>query len=225
VDNGRQESAERYQASTRTAFHGKALAIVRSGTRPGTVRVTARADGLRADTATVHARRAASPATTPAPRFAPEHPAPVAHPHADASYSGRPDTLPAAVLDGDPATGWSNGFQKAATALLPAFDGARAEDWISVDHGRTRRFGRVEVSFTVDAAHSLPAAVEVAVWDGRAWRTAEGARIEWATASDAPTVITFEPVSGSRVRLTLTSRHPGEARGAVRVSRLEAPAV
>ncbi|MER6925190.1 glycoside hydrolase family 2 TIM barrel-domain containing protein, partial [Streptomyces spiralis] len=30
VDNGRQESAERYQASTRTAFHGKALAIVRS---------------------------------------------------------------------------------------------------------------------------------------------------------------------------------------------------
>ncbi|MET7274998.1 glycoside hydrolase family 2 TIM barrel-domain containing protein [Streptomyces flaveolus] len=225
VDNGRQESAERYQASTRTAFHGKALAIVRSGTRPGTVRVTARADGLRADTATVHARRAASPATTPAPRFAPEHPAPVPHPHADASYSGRPDTLPAAVLDGDPATGWSNGFLKAATALLPAFDGARAEDWISVDHGRTRRFGRVEVSFTVDAAHSLPAAVEVAVWDGRAWRTAEGARIEWATASDAPTVITFDPVRGSRVRLTLTSRHPGEARGAVRVSRLETPAV
>ncbi|MGW5372653.1 hypothetical protein ACWER6_25285 [Streptomyces sp. NPDC004009] len=28
---------------------------------------------------------------------------------ADASYSSRPDTLPAAMLDGDPATGWSNG--------------------------------------------------------------------------------------------------------------------
>ncbi|MEV5452628.1 glycoside hydrolase family 2 TIM barrel-domain containing protein [Streptomyces sp. NPDC052535] len=224
LDNGRQESAERYQASTRTAFHGKALAIVRSGTRPGTVRVTARADGLRTGTATVRARRARDRATTPVPEFRPEHPASVDHPHADASYSGRPDTLPAAVLDGDPDTGWSNGFHKAATALLPAFDGARPEDWISVDHGRTRGYDRVEVSFTVDDGHSLPAAVEVAVWDGRAWRAAKGARTGWATASDAPTVITFDRLRGSRIRLTFTSRHPGEPRGAIRVSRLETPA-
>lgn len=94
LDNGRQESAERYQASTRTAFHGKALAIVRSGTRPGTVRVTARADGLRTGTAAVRARRAPDPAITPAPEFRPEHPAPVEHPHADASYSGRTDSSP-----------------------------------------------------------------------------------------------------------------------------------
>ncbi|WP_344608668.1 glycoside hydrolase family 2 TIM barrel-domain containing protein [Streptomyces glaucus] len=222
LDNGRQESAERYQATTRTAFHGKALAIVRAGTKAGTVRVTARADGLRAGTATVRATPAGSPATTPAPVFEPDHPEPLTHPRADASYSGRPDTLPAAMLDGDPATGWSNGFHKAATALLPAFDGARTEDWVSVDHGRRRTFDRVEVSFTVDAAHSLPAAVEVAVWDGRAYRTVEDARIDWATASDTPTVITFAPVRGSRVRLTLTSRHPDEARGAIRISRLTA---
>ncbi|TDT42485.1 beta-galactosidase [Streptomyces sp. BK208] len=224
VDNGRQESAERYQASTRTAFHGMALAIVRSGTRPGTVRVTARAEGLRSGTATVRARRAADRATTPAPAFRPEHPAPADHPYADASYSGRPGTLPAAMLDGDPATGWSNGFHKDATALLPAFDGARAEDWISVDHGRTRAYDRIEVSFTVDDAHSLPAGVEVAVWDGHTWRAARGTRTDWATASDAPTVVTFDRQRGSRVRLTLTSRHPGETRGAIRVSRLEAPA-
>ncbi|MER7056465.1 glycoside hydrolase family 2 TIM barrel-domain containing protein [Streptomyces sp. NPDC000351] len=224
VDNGRQESAERYQASTRTAFHGKALAVVRSGTRPGTVRVTARADGLRTGTATVRARRAESRATTPAAEFRPEYPTPPDLPHADASYSGRPDTLPAAMLDGDPATGWSNGFHKAATALLPAFDGARAEDWVSVDHGRRRTYDRIEVSFTVDATHSLPATVEVAVWDGRAWRAAKGARTDWAAQSDAPTVITFDPVRGSRVRLTLTGRHPDEVEGAVRVSRLEAPA-
>lgn len=224
VDNGRQESAERYQASTRTAFHGMALAIVRSGIRTGTLRVTARAEGLRSGTATVRARRAADPATTPAPAFRPGHPAPADHPYADASYSGRPGTLPAAMLDADPATGWSNGFHKDATALLPAFDGARAEDWISVDHGRTRAYDRIEVSFTVDDAHSLPAAVEVAVWDGRTWRAARGTRTDWATASDAPTVVTFDRLRGSRVRLTLTSRHPGETRGAIRVSRLEAPA-
>ncbi|MGR4853859.1 glycoside hydrolase family 2 TIM barrel-domain containing protein [Streptomyces sp. LARHCF252] len=221
LDNGRQESAERYQASTRTAYHGKALAIVRSGTRTGTVKVTALADGLRTGTAAVRATRAGDRVETAPPVFKPEHPAPVDHPHADASYSGRPDTLPAAMLDGDPATGWSNGFFKQATALLPAFDGARSEDWVSVDHGRIRGFDRVDVFFTVDATHSLPAAIEVAVWDGRAWRTVRDTAIDWATASDAPTVITFKAVRGSRIRLTLTSRHPDEARGAIRISRLD----
>ncbi|GAB2758548.1 glycoside hydrolase family 2 TIM barrel-domain containing protein [Streptomyces bullii] len=224
LDNGRQESAERYQASTRTAFHGKALAIVRSGTKTGTVKVTARAEGLRAGTATVRATPAADRATTPPPVFTPDHPAPLTYPHADASFSGRPDTLPAAMLDGDPDTGWSNGFFKQATALLPAFDGARTQDWVSVDYGRTRGFDRVDVSFTVDATHTLPAQVDAEVWDGRAWRRVKNARTDWATASDAPTVITFDAVRGSRIRLTLTSRYPDEARGAMRVSRLEAPA-
>jgi beta-galactosidase len=221
LDNGRQESAERYQASTRTAFHGKALAIVRSGTKAGAVKVTARSEGLRTGTATVRATRAGDRAETTPPAFGPEHPAPPAYPHADAGYSGRPDTLPAAMLDGDPATGWSNGFVKQATPLLPAFDGARAEDWVSVDHGRTRGFDRVDVSFTVDATHSLPATIEVAVWDGRAWQAARDTEIGWAAASDTPTAITFRPLRGSRIRLTLTSRHPGEARGAIRISRLD----
>ncbi|QOV40585.1 DUF4982 domain-containing protein [Streptomyces ferrugineus] len=223
LDNGRQESAERYQASTRTAFHGKALAIVRSGTKPGTLRVTARAEGLRAGGVAVKQAPARSVALTPAAVFEPDHPAPPDHPFADASYSGRGDTLPAAMLDGDPATGWSNGFSKAATALLPAFDGARAEDWVSVDFGRARTFDRVEVSFTVDATHTLPASVVAEVWDGRRYVPVEGADVDWADTSDAPTAVTFEAVRGTRVRLTLVSAHPGEARGAVRISRLEVP--
>ncbi len=129
------------------------------------------------------------------------------------------------MLDGDPATGWSNGFLKAATALLPAFSGPRPEDWVSVDWGRPGTVDRVEVSFTVDAGHTLPETVEVEVWDGKRYVPAEGAKIDWATASDTPTVITFAPVRGTRVRLTMTSRHPGEARGAVRISRLDVLAV
>ncbi|MEU7300432.1 glycoside hydrolase family 2 TIM barrel-domain containing protein [Streptomyces sp. NPDC007206] len=221
VDNGREESAERYQASTRTAFHGKALAIVRAGNKPGRLTVTARVDGLRTGTASVPTTPVGDAARTPAAAFQPDHPAPVDHPHADASYSGRPDTLPAAMLDGDPATGWSNAFAKSATALLPAFNGARAEDWVSVDFGRPRTFDRVAASFTVDTTHALPAKAEVAVWDGRAYVPVRGAKVEWATASDSPTVITFDPVRGSRLRLTLTSAYPGEVKGAVRISRLD----
>ncbi|WP_217237837.1 glycoside hydrolase family 2 TIM barrel-domain containing protein [Streptomyces sp. AC555_RSS877] len=224
LDNGREESAERYQASTRTAFHGKALAIVRSGTEPGALKATARVEGLRSGTVTVGTTPARSAATTPAAAFEPDHPAPSGHPYADASYSGRADTLPAAMLDGDPATGWSNAFTKAATALLPAFSGARAEDWVSVDFGRTRTFDRVEVSFTLSAAHSLPASAEAEVWDGIRYVPVERAAVDWGTASDEPTVITFDAVRGSRLRLTLTSAHPGETRGAVRISRLEVPA-
>ncbi|MDC0769063.1 glycoside hydrolase family 2 TIM barrel-domain containing protein [Streptomyces sp. HD] len=223
LDNGREESAERYQASTRTAFHGKALAIVRSGTKAGPLKVTARAEGLRTGGVTVRTTRAGSPALTPAADFGPDHPAPFDYPLADASYSGRPDTLPEAMLDGNPATGWSNGFSKAATALLPAFDGARPEDWVSVDFGRVRTFDRVEVSFTVDATHTRPVSVAVEVWDGHRYAPVEGTAVEWATASDTPSVITFDAVRGSRVRLTLTSAHPGEARGATRISKLEVP--
>ncbi|MEW2463890.1 glycoside hydrolase family 2 TIM barrel-domain containing protein [Streptomyces sp. NPDC046994] len=223
LDNGQEESAERYQASTRTAFHGKALAIVRSGTEEGRLKVTARADGLRTATTTVRTTPASSRATTPAPVFEPDHPAAPTYPLADAGYSGRPDTLPAAMLDGNPATGWSNAFAKSATALLPAFNGARAKDWVSVDWGRTRRFDRVEVSFTLDATHGLPASVEVSVWDGRRYTPVEDAVVDWATASDSPTVITFDAVRGSRVRLLLTSAHPGAADGALRISRLEVP--
>ena len=223
LDNGREESAERYQATTRTAFHGKALAIVRSGTKAGTLKVTARAEGLRTGSVTVRTTHARSAALTPGPQFEPDYPAPTNYPCADASYSGRPDTLPAAMLDGDPSTGWSNGFLKAATALLPAFDGARPEDWVSVDFGRARTFGRVEVSFTVDASHTLPASVAAEVWDGRRYMPVKGASVDWATASNAPTVITFDAIRGSGLRLTLTSAHPGEPRGALRISKLEVP--
>ncbi|MEV4230137.1 glycoside hydrolase family 2 TIM barrel-domain containing protein [Streptomyces bobili] len=222
LDNGRQESAERYQASTRTAFHGKALAIVRSGTTAGALKVTARVDGLRGGTVTVRAAHAATEATTSAAAFTPDLPAPPVHPHADAGYSGRPDTLPAAMLDGDPATGWSNAFVKAATALLPAFSQARPEDWVSVDWGRTRSFDRVEVSFTTGGVHSLPAAIGVEIGDGERYVPVTGAAVTWADASDRPTVITFDAVRGSRLRLTLTSGRPGEVQGAVRISRLEA---
>ncbi|MET7689369.1 glycoside hydrolase family 2 TIM barrel-domain containing protein [Streptomyces sp. NPDC005483] len=223
LDNGRQESAERYQASTRTAFHGKALAIVRAGTEPGVLKVTASVEGLRTGIAKVRSTPARSAALTEPAAFAPEHPAPANQPFADASYSGRPDTLPAAMLDGDPATGWSNAFSKAATALLPAFSGARAEDWVSVDFGRARTFDRAEVSFTLSATHSLPASVEAAVWDGKRFAPVEGASVAWATASGEPTVITFGAVRGSRLRLTLTSAYPGETRGAVRITKLEVP--
>lgn len=53
VDSGRQDSAESYQARDRAAFGGKALAIVRSDGRPGSIVVTATAPGVLPATTTV----------------------------------------------------------------------------------------------------------------------------------------------------------------------------
>ena len=74
----------------------------------------------------------------------------------------------------------------------------------------------------VDA--SRPASLDVSDWDGDRYGPVTGAAVDWATASDATTVITFDAVRGSRLRLLLTSAHPGAADGAVRISRLEVPA-
>ncbi|WP_421106130.1 glycoside hydrolase family 2 TIM barrel-domain containing protein [Streptomyces sp. NEAU-S77] len=224
VDNGRQESAERYQASTRTAYHGKALAIIRTGTKPGPLTITARSAGLRKATTTVRATGGTTNRVTPTPPFTPDPgPAAPTYPLADASYSGSPQTLPAAMLDGDPATGWSNAFTKPATALLPAFNGARKTDWVSVTWARKRRVRRIEVSFTLDATHTLPATITVSAWDGRRFTPVRGADVTWADASGKPTVVTFDPVRTSRLRLDLVSRYPGEAKGAQRIVLLDVP--
>jgi beta-galactosidase len=46
-DNGDQSSHDSYQAATRPAFNGMALAIVQAGKSPGHVKLTAHADGLK----------------------------------------------------------------------------------------------------------------------------------------------------------------------------------
>ena len=128
------------------------------------------------------------------------------------------------MLDGDPATGWSNAFLKAATALLPAFDGAHARrtGCRSTGDGPRRSTGSRSPSPSTRRTPCPPRS-RSAYWDGRRYVPVKGAEIDWATASDAPTAITFDAVRGGRIRLTMTSRHPGEARGALRISRLEAP--
>ncbi|WP_042391930.1 glycoside hydrolase family 2 TIM barrel-domain containing protein [Streptacidiphilus carbonis] len=224
VDSGRPESAERYQAGTRAAFHGKALAIVRSGTRPGTIAVSASSVGLHRGNALVRAVGVGAAPVTPPAALAPDPgPAAPVHPLADAGYSGAPTTLPAAMLDGNPATGWSNYYVKSATALLPGFAGAGPASWVSVSYGGPQTFDRVEVSFTVDATHSRPAGLTVSVWNGYRYVPVGGASVSWATASDTPTVVTFDPVRGTRLRLDLTAADPAAADAAQRISTLTVP--
>jgi beta-galactosidase len=214
LDNGRQESAENYQASSRTAFNGKALAMIRSGQGSAAIKVTARAPGLRTGTATIAAtgaRLGIAPAAGPVPE--PPAPPAAAAVTADASYSGASSTIPTAMLDGNGSTKWSNYYNKSATALLPAVSRAHASEWVSFSGLEGAPISSMQASFVIDSSHALPAAISVSYWNGTAFAPVSNARIQWATESGKPTKVTFTPVSTGRIRLDLTSRSPGTARG------------
>ncbi len=195
---------------------------------PGALTVTAtRGRAARRDTVSVRATGPAgrAPSRRPHP-FAPD-PGPGApnYPLADASYSGAPDTLPAAMLDGDPATGWSNAFQKAATALLPAFDGARPTDWVSVAWAQSRE--------TVDRSRSPSPSTRPTPCPPRSTSRSgtASAMSRCATpTSTGPRRPARRPSSPSTrstahgLRLDLTSRRPGEPAGAIGIVALDAAA-
>jgi beta-galactosidase len=234
VDNGRQESAESYKAQYRTAFHGKALAIV-TPTRGETLTVTASGTGLRTGAVSVRVvepqRRGGASAQGLAPTAwftpgAPEAPVPAPLPGvsgltAGASFSGSDATPPAAMVDGVTTSGgWSDGYTKSATALLRSISAARPTDWVSLAWTPPRSVAGLTAWFTVDTQHSLPASVVVSYWDGRDWRPATGTSVTWAASSNEPTSITFDAVTTTQLRLDLASSHPQAPNGFVEVAEL-----
>ena len=221
VDNGRPESTEPYKADGMTAFHGKVLAIVQSDKRGGPLTVKATSPGLRSGrTAVLAIPRGDRGPGGLTPVLAP--PPARSTPTVDASYSGRATTVPAAMVDGDLTTRWSNAYAKQATQVLPAVSSAHASAWVSVGWPQARRVDGMTPSFTVDASHQLPASVGVTYWDGAAWVPATNVRVDWAAAAGLPSRITFDPVTTTQVRLTMTSRAPGTSTGFLGIDELRA---
>jgi beta-galactosidase len=236
VDNGQQENAQSYRASSVPAFNGRALVIIRSTGKPGSITVTATSAGLAGARVTLRsvpaphgagapgngaalsAARGAAPAV-PAVLLASAPAAQTAT--ADASYSGSPGTLPAAMLDGDLTTGWSNYYNKAATANLRAVSVSNATDWVSVTWPDPQSFGSVVANFTTSTTLALPSKIAVSYWDGRRFVPVRHLSIDWATASNQPTTLTFDAVRSSRVRLDLTSPAPGTGTGFLQIAELQ----
>ena len=99
------------------------------------------------------------------------------------------------MLDGVTASGgWSNGFSRGATLNLPAVSRAHASDWVSVSWFQPQHFNKLVGYFTTSATRSLPAAVTVTYWSGTDWVPANNAAVTWATTSNEPSTITFDPV-------------------------------
>ncbi|MEV6237413.1 glycoside hydrolase family 2 TIM barrel-domain containing protein [Lentzea sp. NPDC051838] len=140
-------------------------------------------------------------------------------PAADASYSGAATTLPQHLVDGDPATAWSNFYTKAQTPQLTATSLSHATDWVALNF-QQRTIGKLTARFVTGGTYALPKAIDVRYWDGAKYTPVTGLRVTWAGESGAPSTITFDPVATTSVRLHLTSAAPGTAGGFFRISEL-----
>jgi beta-galactosidase len=228
VDNGRQESAESYKAAYRTAFHGKALAMV-TPTGPGVLSISVSSTGLGTGRVSVLAlppaghpsQQGPAPVTWFTPG-APTTPVPARVPGVDASFSGAEDTPPAAMVDGDTTTVWSDAYVQPATALLPQISAARPADWVSLSWSPARPVGGLQAWFLSDAQHARPATVDVSAWDGARWRPLAGVRVTWPASPADPATIAFPVVRTTALRLDLTSSRPETPSGFLGIAELRA---
>ena len=233
MDNGREESASGYSTSVMAAFSGLVLGIVKSARKPGAIRLTATSPGLRRGKVTLTAvppgRAVASVAGISAGRagvarqstLAPS-PASPPTPTADASYSGSPSDVPANMLDGDPSTGWSNYYVKAATANLHAVSVSHGSEWVSLTWTQAQTLSALVATFVTSTTLSLPASVTVTYWNGTAFVPVENQHVTRAAASGQPSTVAFDPVTTTEVRLEMTSAAPGTSAGFLRIAELSA---
>jgi hypothetical protein len=140
-------------------------------------------------------------------------------PTADASYSGTENTLPAAMLDGDKTSGgWSNYYNKDATALLPAFSKARPGDWVAIIWPNPQKVDNLKIYFTID---NMPLSMTVSYWNGNSFVPVNNSNITWATEMNQATTVTFNPVETTKLRLDMTSKSPDTVNGFLRIMELE----
>ena len=230
ADNGKEDDAEGYKATTHDAFNGKLLAIVQSSTHSGPITITAAADGLRPAGFRLYSIEWADTAwrgreTGPVPaNGARSGNAPVpSQPTADASFTGgffgigsfssdfgNSTTLPATMLDGDTTTFWSNRYSKVRTQTLADVTNAHSSDWVSVSWPATEQVGEIDARFIIDANDQLPAAVTVSYWNGSDWVPVSDQHVSFASASNDPSTITFDPVAATQLKLDMTSASPGD---------------
>ena len=210
VDNGRQEDAENYKSSTRSAYNGKALAIVQSLPTAGPITIRARAAGLEpADTTVWSVGR--DPKVTGAGRLVGVDPVYVRVP------VGASPALPAqvTVVNGDGATsraavhwqrldaqrkagvitvtGTIHGLDAKAKAVVTAYLPSRVEPWSTV--------------IPVGASPTLPPSVQVVYSDGvdRMLPVSWG-RVVGSSYASAGTVVVHGRVDGVRLGATAQVR-------------------
>lgn len=113
-----------------------------------------------------------------------------------------------------------------ATQTLPDVTNARPGDWVSLSWAPRRTVSSIQPSFIVDAHDELPRSLTVSYWSGRAWVPVADQKVMLAGTSNAPSTITFAPVTTTALRLDMTSPAPYDpTTGNLAISQLRVPGV
>jgi beta-galactosidase len=126
------------------------------------------------------------------------------------------------MLDGDPSTGWSNYYVKAATANLHAVSVSHGSEWVSLTWTQAQTLSALVATFVTSTTLSLPASVTVTYWNGTAFVPVQDQHVTRAAASGQPSTVAFDPVTTTEVRLEMTSAAPGTSAGFLRIAELSA---
>jgi beta-galactosidase len=126
------------------------------------------------------------------------------------------------MLDGNLSTGWSNYYQVTQTANLLAVSSSNPSDWVSLTWSSAQRIGQVNAYFTTSSTLALPASITVTYWDGHRRVPVKNLQIDWATASNEVTTLTFDPVTTTQIGLSMTSPAPDTAAGFLKIAELQA---
>jgi beta-galactosidase len=143
-------------------------------------------------------------------------------PAADAGYSGASGTIPSVLLDGSTTatTGWSNAYNKAATALLPAISSAHASEWVSVAWPTPQTFAQIQPYVITSATRAMPATFDVTYWNGSAFVPVSNLVVTKATTTNLPSTLAFDPINTTQVKIEMTSPAPGTNTGFLQITEL-----
>ncbi len=144
-------------------------------------------------------------------------------PAPDASYSGAAGTIPSAMFDGTTTatTGWSNAYNKSATALLAAVSKAHKSEWLSVAWPAAQTVSQIRPSFVVSATRAFPSQFAVSYWDGGAWAPVSDLVVTQAATSNTPSTLAFDPVNTTQVKVELTTPAPDTNTGFFQITEME----
>lgn len=135
-------------------------------------------------------------------------------------------SYPNLMLDGNTTSGgWTNKYNIAATANLPAVNNTRPYEFVQVYWPDYNTFSSVKLYFTTGGTApttNLPASLDVQYWDGLKWVSTGNQKVEWATASNQATTVTFDKVTATKVRIGMENATPySTSAGAMAITELE----
>lgn len=76
-------------------------------------------------------------------------------------------------------------------------------------------------STVTNSTRSLPASMTVSYWNGVDWVPVKDSTVVWATESNQPSTITFDPVVATKVKLDMVSKFPGASNGSFQIAELQ----